>query len=691
MDAVTRQVRLDAPFTGGMVTDIPAHRIGARNSAFAQDGFSPQGVFRQRQGWEFDGSVADVADNLVSVARTKFILADVTRTVTGDDDGDLFIHNPAGAGTAINNPSFNTVPFLARAVYRDSFVLCADGVTPALFYSGGITDAGDIAGAATFTLGEATVTGMTLNTTPSVGGFAGVVTGLDNAMFVSPRVLKASTTALTLEDIRASATVALGSPLDVLVTALAYPAIAVYQAGTITVASDIATGFGTDWTGGSYTYQNNDSILIVPPTGSAGHGYIQEVTNGTSISVRLGNQATKSSYQITRSLPIKDAAAHKESFWCTGVEQFPSRVYVSPPGWNPAFPPGFTLPFDPAVSFSSPNANDFLLDFVDVPSAYDGDDNIAILSSPGPLLVLKRESVYGIAGSFPNFQVDLLADGIGCIDIRSAQSFDEGQFFAGETGIFWYRGGRFIDLTSQDSAGNPTPKINREWRALVRDFDYGVADHCTLGIASGHLWVTIVTGAGTTSRTYLCDLRDGSWQSRITNTVPRYYFTSRIPGEPERLLAVQNSDQGRVIDLAPCIDGSGTAADDDGTEPRLQAWSPEGLDGSASIDDDTRLLDLAISANVQDAGAAGATSVACSVVSSGSLETGAAAATTIALARIDSDTVDQVDRTYNRSVNAKGRRHQLRVDADTVGADTNATKVEIHEVTATFRDRRSRS
>lgn len=395
----------------------------------------------------------------------------------------------------------------------------------------------------------------------------------------------------------------------------------------------------------------------------------------------MSDQATKSAYQVLAPMPFKDAAAHKESLWGTGVAQYPNRVYVGPPGWNLSFPPGFELPFDPTDDTTSPNANDFLMEYRDVPSPFDGDPNVAILTSPNPLLVLKRHAVYGIYGQ-PGLGLttDLIADGVGCIDIRSAQSFDEGQFFASEQGIMWYVGGQLRDLT----AG----KINREWRALVRDFDYGTSDYCSIGLASGHLVVHITTGGGVTQRTYLCDLRDQSWQSRITNVRPRYMFTSRIAGEKEKLLAVQDTNQGRVLDLAPMIDGSGIAKDGDGDSPRLQAHTTSALGQANGIDGLTRLIDLDVHANVYDAGAAGSTQMAVSVVSGGGVQNEADSTKT--LTKINSDAVDRIDRKPYR-VARDGRFHQVRLDVDTLGTNTAATKVEIAQVVATVRDARRRA
>ena len=677
-----KRVTIKHPFIGGMVTDVPAHDLGPTYSPFIQDGFVPNGVLRQRAGWAYDGTTADVADNLVGVYRGQFVLADSTQTITVDDDGDVFIHNASSSGTSLYS---GTVVYLPRCIYKDELWLCAqDGVTPALRFSGAsqtstdsvsvqtVADQGIVSrytGSGTF--GAATMPGQYQELWAE--------TSADTPPIVWPRVLEvASTTSLTIEDMRASSTDAHNyTPPSSY--GMGFPCVNFYNAGTVTLdaGANTATGTGTKWSTAGVTFR--DAILVMPTTADAICLDGSNPSSETLLSVITSKSYSNSSYAMLRRMPFKDMAAHKGSVWGTGVAQYPSRVYVGPPNWNPAYPPGFTLPVDPTVAFESSNSNDFLLDFVDVPSATDGDNVIAILSSPNPLLVLKRKAVYGVFGSFPNFSVDMVADGIGCIDIRSAWSYDEGQFWAGETGIFWYRNGQITDLT----AG----RINREWRELTRDFDYGTSDYCTLGLSQGYLIVHITTGGGTTQRTYQCNLADGAW-SRISNFTPRFMFTSRIPGEQEKLLAVSNARQGRVIDFAPALNGEGTAKDDAGSGPRMQAYTPEGMDGS-SIDDDTRLIDLAVHANVYDSGASGSTSMAVSVVTQDALTD--SGTTTTTLTDIDSDTTDRLDRHYYRSVNKRGRRHQVRFDVDTTGTDAASTKVEIHQIDATFRETRGRT
>jgi hypothetical protein len=101
------------------------------------------------------------------------------------------------------------------------------------------------------------------------------------------------------------------------------------------------------------------------------------------------------------------------------------------------------------------------------------------------------------------------------------------------------------------------------------------------------------------------------------------------------------------------------------------------------------MIDLAVHANVYDVGAAGSTSMTVSAVTQDALTAGATA--TKNLSDIDSDTVDRIDRHYFRNVNRRGRRHQVRLEVDTLGTDATTTKVEVHQIDAAFRETRNRS
>lgn len=691
-----RRVSIKNPFRAGMVTDLPAHAIGEANSAFAQDLVAPEGVSRQRRGWAFDGTQADAASNLVGVWRAKFILAGVTYTVTSASDGTIRIHNAAGAGTTLFVDGA-TVKWLPRCVYGDELIFCAqDGVQGIARYAGAISesDTGTVsaknssAGKSTLTaagagqFGASVLPGYYIPTNITNGA-----TGSSPYIYV--KVLeRISNTVLSGAGIKTSAALALGGGIGVGVGNAAQ-CVSVYDAGTGTIsgASPISrfTGTGVKWTTGAWGVvraQKYDALLVIKPAATSFLHYIDSVADNILELFGVGTSAaTDTNYAILRNCPFTDAQAHKGSFWGTGVAQYPENVYVGPPGWNISFPPGFVLPYDPSVVPASTNINDFLMDVIPVPSANDGDPVMAILSSPNPLLVIKRKAVYGIYGSYPNFSVDKIIDGAGCIDKRSAISAAGAQFWAGENGIYAYVGGRVIDLTDG--------KINQEWRALTKDFDYGVSDYCTIGETNNYLLVSITTGGGVTKRTYCYDLLNKAWASRFTNHAARYFHSSRISGERGKLFWVGDSQQGRVMESSVCIDGSGIARDGDATAPRMQAWTGEGVDTDASLTSDSRILDLTVSANVTDVGSAGSTRLGVSVVTGGSVK-GAASATKT-LAEILSDNTAVVGFTRYREVNAPGRLHQIRVDVPTLGTNAATTKVEIHEISATFRGRRDRT
>jgi hypothetical protein len=673
-----RRVHLERPFTAGMNTELPAHAIGPQNSAFAQDLLSPNDVAVQRHGWAYDGSVADSATNLKGVYRAKFVLADVTRTITTDVN-KVYLHNSAGSGTKLEDWA-ETIP---RAVYRDELLLCAqDGQTPMLRYSGAAVESDGIAAGTTIIdSGEFNATSGTYSADVAPGWY---LVYSEIAPYCLRVAEKVSTTSIVLEDVKWGQTLAGTGAFTVQATGLTTPCVSVYNASTMSMngGTGVVTGNGTKWDTGDWGAVDplQDAIML-QVDGSASYFIrnVISVTDDDTLTVLAGGtNSTDLPYSILRSCPFKDVAAHKGSLWGTGVAQFPDRVYYSPQGWNPSIPPGFTVPHDPIFGNSSENANDFLLEFIDVPSPFDGDGNVAILESPNPLLVLKRHSVYGVYGEYPTVASSLIADGAGCIDIRSAWSFDFGSVWAGENGIFAYINGQVVDLTDG--------KINREWRQLTDGFDFGTSDYCSIGEVSGHLIVSLVTDGGTTNRGYIYDLRDGAWMSRITNHKSRYFFSSKVPGEVEKLLWVGDNDQGRVMNSAGAINLTGLAKDGDGDSPRLQAWTGTNLTGG--IENLDRVIDLQVHANVLDAGAAGATKMDVSVVSGGGI--GNPADSTKTLTAINSDTVDRIDR-HTRKVARKGRLHQVRLDVSTLGTNTAATKVEIDQISASIRDSRVRA
>lgn len=691
---LVRRAQLKRPFTAGMVTDLPGYELGPQNSTYAQDLVAPEGTARQRKGWPYDGNTADAADNLVSVHRNKYILADTTRTITVDDDGELRIHNASAAGT-LQEALGGSVQYLPRCVYRDEVILCAqDGLQPLRRYAGanitGTIDDGVATGAPDWTAGEATITGTIYASAPGVGAFIRpIATTGKYAVMLWHKVLESSTTSNTIDGVLCENADTIASATAVS-TGYTFPCVPIYSAGsaTYTNAGGSLNGFGTKWSTGAVVLRSTNTTgpdgVVLVPDGDLAHFYsLSGVTDDDTLTAFGGDgadMATKSVYQLLRSCNFTDAQAHKGSLFGTGNAYSPNTVYVGPPGWNIAYPPGHVPPFSPTSDFTSGNANDYVMDSVNVPSAYDGDVNVAILSSPNPLLVLKRKSVYGIFGSYPNFSTDKITDNAGCIDLRSAISGPNGQFWAGEEGIFAYVNGQVMDLTDG--------KINREWRALTRTFDYGTSDYCTIGEVYDHLFISIVTSGGSVNRCYVYDLRNQAWISRFSNHKARYFFSSKVDGESEELYWVGDNDIGRVMRSAATVNGTGIAKDGDGTSPVFAAQTPQNIDGDGSIENDERMLDLAIHANVYDTAGTG-TTLTVAVNTGGALEDGTNASKI--LTGINSDSEDRVDRHYRRAVNTKGRLHQVQLSVAAIGSNNAFTKVEVPEIVATFRTRRDRT
>lgn len=660
------------PFVRGMVTDKPPWAIRDQESVFAQDGIAPAGVFDKRYGWEYDGSQADVAANLVGVSRVKFALANVVRTLTSSAS-NLYIHNAAGAGTSVASLSSGYYP---QCVYNDMAVWCSGSGGYTLLYGGAGVASSTSATDASTTVGEATLTKASnpWSPTPVVGMFFLVAQHATNMVRIRARCLKVTSTSyVTLEGIRASAVTQVFQSATPTATARLFTCVTTKSVGTATVAAGVATGYGTSWT--ADLPANDDAcLLIVPPTGNAEMGVVFAVTNDTTCTVYLSAQATKSAVHVVKAPQWTCAAAHKGSLFGAGQPEWPARLYAGPTGWNPLFPPGAVPPLDPAAAASNADKDFWLLDTIDVPAFTDGDPIMALISTPGPLLVPKKQACYRVDGTYPNFDVGLVDDGAGCLDVRSAISVDNRAIWAGENGVFTFDGRRAINLTEG--------RIGKEWRALVNEWDTNSYVSC--GISDRFLFVG--GKFGSTKRLYCYDMVDGTWISRFSNITPRAMFTARIADEIEALFVVDDDRQGRVLDIAPCVTGkkvtardaqtkaAADALDDAGTGPVMKAWT-----GSIPANDDTdresRFMKVAVSTDLHDTGAAGASTLAVTTTHSG--RTDSASEETVAAGTISSDATDIVDRNLMR-VGVRGRRHGVKVEAGQVAS--TITKSEIHEI-----------
>lgn len=672
------------PGIDGMNTDQPSYMIGKNESAFAQDALAPEGIIRQRRGWVYDTGTLANGDFIVGFSRNKYILTGTTVNVYGiNDSANAAVRIDDGTGT-LTALRAGDGDYLPRAMYRDEVYLCSQtGSKEVIRYAGHsyVADPGR----------TGTLVGNTGTVTPTGTFASGVGPGMyaqlnsDSSTltywpYMYPKVIEGGTASLTLEESYFGTT----AVVDTVVSASGYttPCISVYEAGSADFdnSTNKIEGKGVKWSGGDWgSVTTFDGVLAIGTTTNTLFG-IEAVDDADTLSCTIESayDETDVNYKILRRCPFKDVASHKGSLWGTGVAQYPNRVYVGPPGWNPSYPPGFVPPVDYSTPMQSSNADDFLMFPFDVPTPFDGDPNVAILSTPNPLLVLKRRAVHGVYGSYPEFAQELLASGPGCIDIRSAVSAASFQAWAGEEGVFAYYDGQILDLTDG--------KINREWRSLTADFTSGTDlpdDYCTIGEVYGHMLVHLTTSGGTTQRTYAVDVRDPYnpiWISRWTNHNARYFFSAKVDGETEELYWVGDDDKGRVMKSKGCFDGTGSYADDDDTEPVMKYHSGLNLVGAAEIEGEGLMTDLNVHANVLDTGSAAEVGV--QVLHGGGISQGDSNETKVA-GTITGDGVDRADRN-DFEINRTGRFQQVRLETGTTTATTS--KIEVPEIVCEFID-----
>lgn len=685
---------------GGRNTDKPswALRPDELNDG-SQDAIVHEGAIRRRRGVKVGYSFG--ATVLGETGRYSFALTGRTVIVSSTFSGGTLQYWQSATGEGIlatGDLGFSNARVVPRAVYRDEVLICSQGgLVPLVRYAGGRADV-------TITIAGITVAGnSTLTATPTadlnlpVGQYARLgrrtVGTLSNPLSYA-RVLSAAATTVTIEDMRASLVQTMATTTSVRGGRTA-PVVAIYNAGTVSIvgATSIATGSGTRWEGAlsnesDFATHLSPVGMLVNAAGTYRSYDVDDTVVPTDTSLRVyGADGTNLNYALTARCPFKDVCVHNERLYGVGVAQYPSRVYVGPAGWDMAYPPGATLPFDPTVEFTSTNPQDFLLDFIDVPSPFDSDEVVAILATAGPRIVLKTKAVYRLDGEPPYLQPTLMVGGDGCIDIRSAISVPEGAFWAGREGVYQYTGGTY----PRNLMGG---WMVSEWRALVQA---GV-DTCTLGTDGRFLIVSIKTAdAAQQKRTYLYDLQLQRWMPEITNIHPRHIFTTRISDEITQMLAVDDAYSGKILNIRPALDLTGPARDEVGTGPNFRLQTGEGLVANDGIDGESRVLEVAVNASVRDPAAT--TTLAVKAKHGGTLRGDGAALYGAALygafyygpdggktlGNLTQDT-DDVMRRQEFVVNRLARRMGLVIEETTTSATVE--QVEVGEVVVRMRDTR---
>ncbi|MEK9908989.1 MAG: hypothetical protein VW498_01355 [Candidatus Thalassarchaeaceae archaeon] len=663
----------------------------------------------------------------VGIAKTQFAFLDnaVRYVVSENSFSGAGLAAISADGSAWVSLDTADIPnYVPRCVYEGELIFChPGGEYPILRYSGDMSGNSTVsnkvsspsysaAGAKVNTtvnlqMGSTNQKGRYYFFEPTGGG------ARSHQPFICDRIVDGNSSSFTLENCSSNAAAAAGSSLWQVNGGfgVTWPAVIRYEgfsnvSGT-TVTFDDQTGanesaYHVSPTGQLYLY---DCVSIAPE--GADHK-IASLSSASSSSFTTryttGISGKEISYVLAR-CPWRDAAVHKESLWGVGTKQYPSTVWVWPPAHPLSVPPGSASPYSVNINAGYQSATvtgfrstrDYTLFSFDVPSKYDSTPIEALLSTEGPLLVLKTDSVYAVYGTYdPTLQaggggleVRKVADWGGCIDLRSAISGESGQFWCGSDGIYTWRNGQVVDLT----AG----KIQKEWKALMRGYVSGTSS-VTCGISNDRYLVVAATGLDTSltsdakigpdssspsSRTLVYDIPTESWLGRVTNFSPIHMWTSRFEDGGSQCLGVNTTYDG-IVDFTPALSetGQSSAVDGNSTLPRMKLWSSSSIAQAEGVEGETKFCDLIVHSNLYDS-ATPSSNISISVVSGGSI--GTPLDTTKVLSSISGDAVDRIDR-HKRIVNKSGRLHQIRFDMD--ATDTDNKNSEIAELVFSFRDSR---
>jgi hypothetical protein len=716
-----RRISIPRPFAGGYKTDVPDYALALNEASYAQDMAAPLGIARQRWGWNYVGS-AVTGSNPTSSAKNYFAVPQTTVTTFAGSNGRIYAQAADLSWNAITPLVSPSTEYIPRCVYNGEIIYCAqDGVSPLVRYAGVQTFGSSVSSGVTLTMNAGSMTVIASSSQQAYkGGFFTALFptssgGYSKNPAMSSRVIEASGTNVTLESLRNKTSSNASAAVSYVSSSVgyAYPAVVVSEVGKVSSVSGTSVNFeGTNFSNSEVRTLSNANV----PFGSADSLLIQNTTTGSpheiadivavSTTVQLTTHVALSgfsnaAFKQLRRCPFKDAAVHRGSLWGTGVKQYPNRVYVFVPTKDIGLPPAAEKPFDPTLQagYSSTNVQgfvrvqDFLAGAYDVPGPYDSTPVVAILSSPGPLLALKSDSVYGLYGTYDatnpsSIEVNRISEGSGCVDIRSAITVESVPYWAGDDGIFSYRNGQIANLTEG--------RIQREWEALMRGYvggqswvSIGLAGTSYLVVSCGGLDGAKTSGAkngpdtsNPTSRTLVYDLRLNVWLGRMTNFNPKHMWSVNPEDGGPALHAVGDSNYpSRIVDAYPAY-FSGDQTDDDGTGPRFKAWSTASLAQADGVEGEARFCDVVLHANLLDASTPTST-LDVSIVSGGQLLDQATA--TKSLTAITADTADRVDR-FKRTVNRSGRLHQIRLDMSVT--DSTNEKSEIPEIVMSFRDTR---
>jgi hypothetical protein len=679
-----------------MVTDRQSWELDPQQSPFVQDAIAPKGILALRGNPAAVGS-APGANPLVGVfaADIPVLGSGYQQVAVADVAGNVYCY---AAPTWYSAGGLGSLG-LIREIYRGEFIICPqDGKNPVRRFAGvpnNTLPAIAAAGGTIATTANSTVitgTGTNFTTQAPVGSYL-LISGIHGYAF---KVVKVnSATSLSVETL-----------VPVAVSGVSWAATYLGQFGlstpvswtgtaTFTSASTAVTGTATAFNSQSLQMGQPAAGDAIGPIGNyTGLSAISTITSDTALTLTAGAAITATSvpYIIFRNMVGREARVHMGTLFITGIDWLPNHIY--------------SIPTNQDLGAQTNGIYSYAADYVDaniaipftVPSPQARGRIVALLSTPEGMLVLRNDSAWMMYGLPPTQTTVIVADGAGCIDLRSAISTEYGQFWCGMDGVYRYTGGRIVDLAAQGGR-------SREWRALMRTWYGNITDasqkqsySVSCGVMDGHLLVGVVSATGTViDQVWVYDLIADCWRSTLTAVAPTSFskwnpfaLTATYLGTTgEALYFVQSTQKG--ADANSLWQDNGMLRDE-GAITSNNAYNgvficdiPESAAGSpADLD---RVIEEKVVYELTGGGAA-TRLVLQSGVDGGALGTDASLAATSAgpqEARIRPQT--DVTQAAGGALGLNGRRHAHRITQ--TGQQPSALR--LHEVDLVVRQRRPRA
>lgn len=725
--AVVRSV--PRPFVRGVNTELPSWALDPQETPGAQDMIMPKGIAVPRGAFvqaSASGALVSAASRYLSSvmpadlpsyggAGTQPVWPVLTAAA---DDGTIGILAGSPSGSVGTWPLIASGQrVLAREVYKGEVLFCPqDGITPIARFAGApagsLTNNSAAAGTLAYYQGSSFVLGVgtTFSTQARVGTYIGIggfptyghlVTAVDDDTHLSVDGVFPITTGIpappTAPSVLASGQAwGSSSPSRLGSMGLSIPVQTLGQASISTGLGTTVSGFGTLWNTantppGHGRPRVNDNIGIKGTYDRV--SVITAITNDYTLTIGAapGTDYANRPYIIYRAAMGREARYHQGRLYITGVAWDPTGVYYYPVN----SPLGaFSNPDSGATITSDFATSQCLLKF-DVPIQGASGQNIALLSTPQGLLILRSDNAYLSMGDPPTNTVIELAHGAGCVDVSSAcvGNRGEGAFWAGASGIYRYVGGRVVDLTDG--------RRNREWRQLMQqylgDVVYGSTNpFCSISCAvlDGHLHIYVLDNAGTQITKYwVYDLQGNAWcgdfstgASVTSMSMYRSSLGSRVGAGDDVYATIGSTWSG--IDRGQAIRFGGVCRDEGGLGTSglygtFQADLPESVVGTP--DDLSRVTEAKV---VYELTGTGATMALSSNVDGGAYGVDATLGTT-ASGPQEQRVMPTSDVTAPGTghLGELGRRHGHRLTQ----TGTKPTALRVHQIDLVVRPRRPRA